>query len=179
VQLANLRRQITFVLQDPFLLPMSIADNIAYGRPDAHREEIIEAAVAANAEDFIRRLPQGFDTLIGQRGATLSAGERQRLSIARALLKDSPIVILDEPTSALDAKTETSLMRALERLLAGRTSFVIAHRLSTIRRAHRVVVLDQGRIAEAGTHEELSRTGGLYSRFAAIQHAAKVASRYA
>jgi ATP-binding cassette subfamily B protein len=169
VQLANLRDQIAFVLQEPFLLPASIADNISYGCPGAERDQIMAAAVAANADEFIRKLPQGFDTVIGQRGASLSVGQRQRLSIARALLKDSPILILDEPTSALDAETETLLLNALERLLEGRTSFVIAHRLSTIRRANKIVVLDQGRIVEQGTHQELSRSGGLYSRFASFQ----------
>jgi ABC-type multidrug transport system fused ATPase/permease subunit len=169
LRLANLREQIAFVLQEPFLLPATVADNIAYGCPGADREQIVAAAVAANADEFIRRLPQGFDTIIGQRGATLSLGQRQRLSIARALLKNSPILILDEPTSALDAETETLLLNALERLLEGRTSFVIAHRLSTIQRAHRIVVLDEGRIVEQGTHQELSRSGGLYSRFAAFQ----------
>jgi ATP-binding cassette subfamily B protein len=167
--LANLREQIAFVLQDPFLLPMSVADNIAYGRPGADRDEIVAAAVAANADEFIRALPDGFDTVIGERGATLSAGQRQRLSIARALLKNSPILILDEPTSALDAKTESALLEALERLLQGRTSFVIAHRLSTVRRAHKIAVLNHGKIVELGTHEQLSRNSGLYSRFATLQ----------
>ena len=121
------------VLQEPFIFPLSVADNIAYGRPDATRAEIEAAAVAANAEAFIRRLPGGFDAVVGERGATLSGGEKQRLSIARALLKDAPILILDEPTSALDARTEALLLDALRRLMRGRTTFVIAHRLSTIR----------------------------------------------
>jgi ATP-binding cassette, subfamily B, bacterial len=169
LQVAGLREQIAFVLQEPFLLPISIADNIAYGCPGADRSRIMEAAAGANAEEFIRRLPEGLDTVIGQRGATLSAGQRQRLSIARALLKDPSILILDEPTSALDAESEAALLDALKRLLHGRTSFVIAHRLSTVRDAHKIVVLDEGRIVEAGTHEDLSRAGGLYSRFAAMQ----------
>ena len=164
MSLLSLRRQIALVLQEPFLLPLSIADNISYGRPGATREEIVAAAKAANADNFIARLPQGYDTVIGERGATLSGGERQRLSIARAFLKDAPILILDEPTSALDAVTEGLLLDALERLTAGRTTFIIAHRLSTIRRADRILVLDQGRIVESGSHAELLRAGGLYSR---------------
>src|SRR6185295_2949440 len=132
LQVAGLRRQIAFVLQESFLLPMSIADNIAYGCPGADRERIMAAAVGANADEFIRRLPQGLDTVIGERGATLSVGQRQRLSIARALLKNPSILLLDEPTSALDAESEAALLGAFKRLLEGRTSFVIAHRLSTI-----------------------------------------------
>ena len=169
LKLASLREQIAFVLQDPFLLPMSVAENIAYGRPGASPEQIVEAAIAASADKFIRKLPAGYDTVIGERGATLSAGQRQRLSIARALLKDAPILILDEPTSALDAQTEAELLAALARLFKGRTSFVIAHRLSTVRNADRIVVMDGGRVAEEGTHEELLRHGALYARFYELQ----------
>jgi len=169
VQLASLRRQIGLVLQEPFLFPISIADNIAYGRPDAARAEVEAAARAANAHAFIAKLPQGYDTVIGERGSTLSGGERQRLAIARALLKDAPILILDEPTSALDAATEALLLEALERLMAGRTTFLIAHRLSTVRHADRILVLQDGRITESGTHAELMGRGEFYAHLHDIQ----------
>jgi len=169
VQLASLRAEVALVLQEPYLLPITPAQNIAYGRPDATREEIVAAAVAANADEFIRRLPEGYDTVIGERGATLSGGERQRIAIARALLKDAPILVLDEPTSALDANTETLLLQALRRLMVGRTTFIIAHRLSTIRDANRIVVIDHGRIVESGSHDELIETRGHYHRFHSLQ----------
>jgi ATP-binding cassette, subfamily B, bacterial len=167
--LASLRAQIALVLQEPLLLPLTVAENIAYGRPGATREQIEAAAVAANADGFIRRLPQGYETVIGERGATLSGGERQRLSIARALLKDAPVLILDEPTSALDAQTEALLLEALERLMAGRTTFLIAHRLSTIRRADRILVLEGGKLVETGTQQELLAQCGLYHRLHSLQ----------
>jgi ATP-binding cassette subfamily B protein/subfamily B ATP-binding cassette protein MsbA len=170
--LAHLRAQIALVLQEPFLLPLSVAENIAYGRPGASPAQIAAAAAAANAASFIERLPQGYDTVIGERGATLSGGERQRLAIARALLKDAPVLILDEPTSALDAGTEALLLEALARLMAGRTTFIIAHRLSNIRDADRIVVLDQGAVVEAGTHQELLAADGLYQRLHSLQFAA-------
>ncbi len=168
-KLVDLRKQVGLVLQEPFLAPVSIADNISYGRPLASRKEIEDAAREANAHEFIQRLPQGYDTVIGGRGATLSGGERQRLSIARALLKNAPVLILDEPTSALDVKTEDLLLKALERLMAGRTTLTIAHRMSTIRNASRIIVLKDGRIEESGTHKELLARGALYARLHSIQ----------
>jgi ATP-binding cassette subfamily B protein/subfamily B ATP-binding cassette protein MsbA len=169
IQISSLREQVALVLQEPFLLRLSVADNIAFGRPDATRAEIEAAAEAANAHSFISRLPDGYDTLIGQRGATLSGGERQRISIARALLKNAPILILDEPTSALDASAEAAVLGAIERLRAGRTTLVVAHRLSTARNADRIVVLDRGRIVEAGTHRDLFAARGFYYGFYSLQ----------
>ena len=163
LKLKSVRQQIAMVLQDPFIFPITAAENIAYGRPDAPRERIVCAAGAASADPFIRRLPEGYDTVIGERGATLSGGEKQRLSIARAFLKDAPILILDEPTSALDARTETMLLAALDRLMKGRTTFIIAHRLSTIRNADKILVVEDGRIIEQGRHKELMNAGGLYA----------------
>jgi ATP-binding cassette subfamily B protein/subfamily B ATP-binding cassette protein MsbA len=157
------------VLQEPFLFPLTIMENIAYGRLQATMGEIEAAARDARAHEFIMQLPQGYQTVIGERGATLSVGQRQRLSIARALLKNAPILILDEPTSALDAETEQLLMEALERLMAQRTTFIIAHRLSTVRRASRIVFLKDGVVAETGTHQELLARGGLYAGFYAAQ----------
>jgi len=172
IKLISLREQVALMLQEPFLLPLSAAENIAYGRPGASRDEVVEAAVAASADEFVRQLPQGYDTVIGERGATLSGGEKQRLAIARALLKDAPVLILDEPTSALDAQTETSLLEALERLMEGRTTFIIAHRLSTIRQADRIVVLDEGVVVETGTHQELLASGGVYYHLHKLQFGA-------
>ena len=164
IEVTNLRDQVALVLQEPFILPLTIADNIGYGRLQASREEIVAAAVAANAHEFIRSLPKGYDTLLGENGAGLSGGQRQRLAIARALLKDAPVLILDEPTSALDSVTEAALLEALQRLMAGRTTLVIAHRLSTVRRANRIVVLKRGSIVESGTHADLMRAAGEYAR---------------
>jgi ATP-binding cassette subfamily B protein/subfamily B ATP-binding cassette protein MsbA len=169
LRLAGLRGQVAVVLQEPFLFPISVAENIAYGRPGAGRAEVEAAARAANAHDFILRLPGGYDAVVGERGATLSGGERQRLAIARALLKDAPVLLLDEPTSSLDAETEGSLLEALRTLMKGRTTLLIAHRLSTIRHAHRIVVVNEGQIAEEGTHDELLARGGLYAHLHAIQ----------
>jgi ATP-binding cassette subfamily B protein/subfamily B ATP-binding cassette protein MsbA len=173
VQLRSLREQIGLVLQEPFLFPITVAENIAYGRPEASRELIEAAARAAHAHEFIQRLPNGYDTVIGERGATLSGGERQRLAIARALLRDAPLLILDEPTSALDAGTEALLLEALERLMAGRTTFLIAHRLSTVRHADRILVLRDGRITESGTHAQLLEYGEFYAHLHEIQFRAR------
>ena len=164
VSLASLRRRVSLLLQDPLLLPLSIAENIRLGRPDAGDADVVRAARMANADEFIDRLPHGYQTVIGERGATLSGGQRQRLAIARALIRDAPILILDEPTSALDAASERSVMDAIGRLMQGRTTLIIAHRLSTMARADRLVVLDQGRIAESGTHDELIAAGGAFYR---------------
>jgi ATP-binding cassette subfamily B protein len=163
LSLRSLRGQVATVLQDPFIFPVTISENIAYGLPDAAKEDIVAAAVAANADEFIRRLPDGYETVVGERGITLSGGEKQRLSIARAFLKDAPILILDEPTSALDAHTEARLLLALKRLMRQRTTFIIAHRLSTIRNADRILVVNQGEIVEQGRHAELVTANGLYA----------------
>jgi ATP-binding cassette subfamily B protein/subfamily B ATP-binding cassette protein MsbA len=176
VQLRSVREQVAVVLQEPFLFPMSVAANISLGRPDAPRADVEAAARAANAHEFISALPLGYDTIVGERGGTLSGGERQRIAIARALLKDAPILVLDEPTSALDPDTEHAIVQALQRLMAGRTTFIIAHRLSTIRNASTIVVLDHGRIVERGSHSQLLMRGGAYSRLHARQFSAREGS---
>ena len=167
--IASLRRQIALVLQEPVLFGTTIRENIAYGRPGASDEEIHAAARAAGAHAFISALPRGYETSIGERGVRLSGGQRQRLSIARAFLKDSPVLILDEPTSALDAETEARLLDTLRQLMRGRTTFIIAHRLSTVREADRIVVLQAGRIAESGSQEELLARGGVYAGLHRLQ----------
>jgi ABC-type multidrug transport system fused ATPase/permease subunit len=161
-----LRQQVSVVLQDPILFSATIAENIAYGKPGATREEIQAAARHAQADEFIQALPNGYETLLGERGVNLSGGQRQRLSIARAFLKNAPILILDEPTSALDTHTEEALLACLRELMRGRTTFVIAHRLSTVRQANVIIVLENGKIIESGNHEDLlsrdSVYGGMY-----------------
>jgi ATP-binding cassette, subfamily B, bacterial len=156
------RRNIGLVLQEPYLFFGTIAENIAYGKPAATREEIISAARAAYAHDFILRLPQGYDSLVGERGQSLSGGERQRISIARALLIDPRTLILDETTSSVDSTTEKEIQKALDNLTKGRTTLAIAHRLSTLRKANRLVVMDHGKVVEMGDHETLMEKQGAY-----------------
>lgn len=164
VTIRSLRSQIAVVPQEPILFADTIAENIRYGRLDATPAEIDAAATAANASEFIARLPRGMDTVVGERGVRLSVGQRQRVAIARALLRDAPILLLDEATSSLDNESEFLVQQALDRLMRGRTTIVIAHRLSTVERAHRILVLDRGRIVEQGTHHQLLALGGLYHR---------------
>jgi len=165
----SLHRQIALVLQEPFLFRGSIRENIAFGRPQAGFEEILAAAKAAYAHDFIIRMPMGYDTRLGERGAGLSGGEKQRVAIARAVLYDAPILVLDEATSSVDTESEREIQRAMNSVRAGRTTIVIAHRLSTLRDADRILVIDDGRLVEQGTHEELMELGGLYHRLVKIQ----------
>nr|WP_234438336.1 ABC transporter ATP-binding protein [Streptomyces sp. NRRL S-340] len=162
--LADLRESVAVVLQETLVLHGTVRENIAYGRPDATEAEIVAAARAADADGFVRRLPQGYDTMVGQRGRTLSGGQRQRLAIARAMVRDAPVLLLDEPTTGLDAGSGRRIMAPLRRLMSGRTTVVISHNLLTVRDASRIVLLDHGRIAESGTHDELLRRGGAYAR---------------
>jgi ABC-type multidrug transport system fused ATPase/permease subunit len=170
ISLGSLRDHISVVSQEPFLFNGTLRENILYGRLTASVEEMIAAARAANCHDFISRLPDGYDSHVGERGIKLSVGEKQRVSIARALLKDAPILVLDEATASVDTATEKLIQEALERLMSGRTSFVIAHRLSTIRTANQILVLRRGEVVERGTHDELVAAGGLYARLARIQN---------
>jgi ABC-type multidrug transport system fused ATPase/permease subunit len=164
LKLSSLRDQISVVLQEPLLFSGTIEDNIRYGKLEATKDEVVEAARAANAHDFISGLPNGYGTVIGERGAQISGGERQRVCVARAFLKDAPILILDEPTSSIDSKTERVILDALDDLMEGRTSFMIAHRLSTVRHADQILVMSDGRIVERGTHEDLIARGGIYGQ---------------
>ena len=165
----SLRQQISFVLQETLLFRAPVWENIAYGRPEANREEIIRAAKLANAHEFIDEMPEGYDTMVGERGVTLSGGQRQRIAIARAVIRNTPILVLDEPTSGLDAVSEQAVFEALDRLMEGRTCIVIAHHLATIRRANIIFVVKDNTLVERGTHDELLAAGGLYSELYDIQ----------
>jgi ATP-binding cassette subfamily B protein len=170
IKLHDLRSQLGIVLQEPYLFPGSIYENIAYAKPSADPLSVIKAAKAANAHDFIMRFADGYDTQVGERGARLSGGERQRISIARAILHDPRILILDEATASVDTETEKQIQEAIERLIAGRTTFAIAHRLSTLRNADRLVVVEKGKIAEVGTHDELlAKEDGIFRKLVDMQ----------
>jgi ATP-binding cassette subfamily B protein len=169
IKLDDLRSQIGMVLQDQFLFNGTIAENIAYAKPDATPEEIMQAAKIANAHDFIVKFPEGYDTNVGERGQRLSGGERQRVSIARAIMHNPKILILDEATSSVDTETEKAVQEALARLIKGRTTFAIAHRLSTLRNSDRLVVLEDGKIVEMGTHDELMEKKGTYQKLVEMQ----------
>jgi ABC-type multidrug transport system fused ATPase/permease subunit len=164
-----LRSQIAYVLQETILFQGTLAENIAYGRPEATREEIIQAAKLADAHEFIVTMPHGYDSMVGERGETLSGGQRQRIGIARAIIRNNPILILDEPTAALDTESERVVMKALKELMQGRTVITIAHRLSTVRDADLILVLKDGVVAEQGTHDELLNLGGAYSELYRVQ----------
>lgn len=170
LEVAKLRERIAVVFQDASLFSGTIRENISYARPNASNEEIVAAARRANAEQFIEKFPEGYDSLIGERGLKLSGGQRQRIAIARAILKDAPILVLDEATSALDTKSERLVQAGLDELMRGRTSLIIAHRLSTIASVDRIVTLRNGRIDEVGSPEELAASGGLYAELLALQN---------
>jgi ATP-binding cassette subfamily B protein len=170
---AAVRARLAIVPQETAIFVASIAENIRFGRPEASEEEVRQAAVAAQVDEFVAPLPDGYETLVGERGVTLSGGQRQRIAIARAILKDAPILLLDEATSSLDAESETAVQAALQRLMEGRTTLVIAHRLATVQKADRILVMEDGRIVEEGTHESLQRNSGLYSRLAKLQFGAE------
>jgi ATP-binding cassette subfamily B protein len=172
-KIKSLRQQISFVLQESLLFRAPIWQNIAYGKPEATRDEIIRAAKLANADEFIVKMPEGYDTMVGERGVTLSGGQRQRLTIARAIIRNAPILILDEPSSGLDPASEKLVFDALANLMEGRTSIVIAHRLATVRRADVIFVIDKGTVVEKGTHAELIEQGGLYSQLYELQFKAE------
>jgi ATP-binding cassette, subfamily B, bacterial len=168
----SLRQQISFVLQETVLFHGPVWHNIAYGKPEATRSEILRAAELANAHEFIEKMPEGYDTIVGERGVTLSGGQRQRIAIARAVIRNTPILILDEPSSGLDAASEKLVFEALDRLMENRTAIVIAHRLSTIQRADVIFVVNDGQIVESGRHEDLLRAGGLYAELYELQFGA-------
>ena len=174
LHLADLRRSIGLVSQDVFLFHGSVRENIAYGSPDADLDSVITAAKIAEADDFIERLPERYDTIVGERGQKLSGGQRQRIAIARAVLKNPPILILDEATSAVDNETEAAIQRSLDRITLDRTTIAIAHRLSTIRNAHCIYVMECGQLVEAGTHDELLALNGIYAGLWNIQQNAKL-----
>jgi ATP-binding cassette subfamily B protein/subfamily B ATP-binding cassette protein MsbA len=178
ISLESLRAQISVVSQEAFLFNGTIRENILYGRLDANEEQLIAASRAANCHEFVERLPQGYESRVGERGVKLSVGEKQRVSIARALLKNTPILILDEATASVDTATEKLIQEALEHLMANRTSFVIAHRLSTIRKADQILVMRRGEIIERGTHEDLVALNGLYSKLARIQGTTFIEERF-
>jgi ATP-binding cassette subfamily B protein len=169
LRLADLRQRIGIVPQDAVIFSANAMDNIRYGRPEASDAEVLAAAQAAFADEFLSTLPEGYQTFLGERGVRLSGGQRQRIAIARALLKNPPLLLLDEATSALDAHSERMVQAALEAAMRGRTTLVIAHRLATVQRADRIVVLDHGRVVESGSHAELLANGGTYARLAALQ----------
>jgi ABC-type multidrug transport system fused ATPase/permease subunit len=170
ISLASLRHHIAVVSQEPFLFNGTILENIQYGKLDATKEEVVSASKAANCHGFITELPKGYQSRVGERGVKLSVGEKQRVSVARALLADAPLLILDEATASVDTATERLIQEALEHLMEGRTTFVIAHRLSTIRKADQILVLKNGEITERGTHIELLELDGLYAKLARIQN---------
>ncbi len=171
--MGDLRRGMGLVSQDVFLFHGTVRENIAYGTPDATLEEIMQAAEIAEAHSFIERLPQGYDTIVGERGQKLSGGQRQRLAIARAILKNPPILILDEATSAVDNETEAAIVRSLEKITCNRTTIAIAHRLSTIRHADRIYVMEQGEVVEQGDHETLLAQNGVYAGLWQVQTGVK------
>jgi ATP-binding cassette subfamily B protein len=170
LKLHSLRENISIVMQDAFLFPMTIGENIAFGNPDASFNQIIEAAKAAQAHDFIVKLPQGYDTMVSEAGASLSGGQRQRISIARAFLKSAPILILDEPTSAVDALTEARIFEALNQFSKGKTVFLISHRLSTLKHADLIITIKDGYVVEQGTHQSLLEADNVYASLYKHQH---------
>ncbi|MEO6636736.1 MAG: ATP-binding cassette domain-containing protein, partial [Ginsengibacter sp.] len=170
VKLHSLREHISLVLQEPFLFPLTIGENIAFGNPDASFEEIIEASKAAQVHDFVMSLPQGYETKLSEAGGSLSGGERQRIAIARAFLKQAPILILDEPTSAVDAQTEAKIFKALNKFSKGKTVFLISHRLSTLKHADQIITIQNGTVIEMGTHEALLKKGAVYADLYKYHH---------
>ena len=163
------RKEMAYVPQDPVIFATSAMENIRFGRPEATDEEVVEAAKAAAAHDFLSKLPEGYDSFVGERGVMLSGGQKQRIAIARAILRDAPVLLLDEATSALDAQSERAVQTAVDRLSKDRTTLIVAHRLATVEKADRIIVLDDGAIVAQGTHAELVKQGGLYAQLAKLQ----------